>query len=136
MSSGPDPVRRMGRRGTTQSKERSMQYLLMIYGDESATGTAEEREAVTAEYMKFGDEMGRKGVLVGGARLRPTSDATTVRVREGDVLTTDGPFAETAEQIGGYYLVECGDLDEATAVAAKLPGARFGSIEVRPVWPM
>ena len=99
-----------------------MQYLLMIYGDEKAAGTTEEREAVSAEYMKFGDEMGQKGVLAGGARLRPTTAATTVRVREGDVLTTDGPFAETAEQIGGYYLVDC--------------AARFGSIEVRPGWPM
>jgi hypothetical protein len=108
----------------------------MIYGDESAAGTPEEQEAVFAEYMKFGEEMGQKGVLAGGARLRPTSDATTVRVREGDVLTVDGPFAETAEQIGGYYLVDCADLDEATAIAAKIPGARFGSIEVRPLWEM
>jgi hypothetical protein len=113
-----------------------MQYLLMIYGDEKAAGTAEEQEAVFAEYMTFGEEMGAKGVLAGGARLRPTSDATTVRVREGDVLTTDGPFAETAEQIGGYYLVDCADLDEATAIAAEIPGARFGSIEVRPLWEM
>ncbi len=111
-----------------------MQYLLMIYGDEKVVGTTEEQEAVTAEYMNFGEEMGQKGVLAGGARLRPTSDATTVRVREGDVLTVDGPFAETAEQIGGYYLVDCADLDEATAIAAKIPGARFGSIEVRPLW--
>lgn len=113
-----------------------MQYLLMIYGDEAAPSTPAEQEAVFAEYMKFGDEMGQRGVLAGGARLRPTTDATTVRVREGDVLTVDGPFAETAEQIGGYYLVECANLDEATEVAAKIPGARFGSIEVRPLWEM
>ncbi len=74
--------------------------------------------------MAFGEEMGKRGVLQGGERLRPTSDATTVRVRDGEVLTSDGPFAETKEQIGGYYVVECKDLDEAIEVAAKIPGAR------------
>jgi hypothetical protein len=75
-------------------------------------------------------------VLQGGERLRPTADATTVRVRDGEVLASDGPFAETKEQIGGYYVVDCKDLDEAVEVAAKIPGARFGSIEVRPIWEM
>jgi hypothetical protein len=75
-------------------------------------------------------------VLQGGARLRPTTDATTVRVREGKTLTADGPFAETKEQLGGFFLVEAADLDEALEIAAKIPGARHGSIEVRPVWPM
>jgi Uncharacterized protein conserved in bacteria len=113
-----------------------MQYLLMIYGDENAPGSQDEQTAVFAEYMAFGDEMGQRGVLQGGARLRASTDATTVRVRDGETLTADGPFAETAEQIGGYYLVECSNLDEAIEVAAKIPGARFGSIEVRPLWEM
>ena len=108
-----------------------MQYLLMIATDEDAPGPDK-----TAEYMTFGEEMGKRGVLQGGARLRPTADATTVRVREGEVLTTDGPFAETTEQIAGYYLVDCPDLDQAIDVAAKIPGARIGSIEVRPLWEM
>jgi hypothetical protein len=113
-----------------------MRYLLMICTDESsfAALSPEEAQASTAEYMTFGEEMSRRGVLEGGARLRPTTDATTVRVRDGEVLTSDGPFAETKEQIGGYYLVDCKDLDEAIDVAAKIPGARTGTIEVRPIW--
>ena len=89
-----------------------------------------------AEYMKFGEEMTKRGVLQGGERLHPTTDATTVQVRDGEVLTSDGPFAETKEQIGGFYLVDCKDLDEAIEIAAKIPGARVGSIEVRPIWEM
>ncbi len=73
-------------------------------------------------------------MLQGGERLRPTTDATTVRVRNGETLSTDGPFAETKEQLAGFYLVDCKDLDEAIEVAAKIPGARTGSIEVRPIW--
>jgi hypothetical protein len=73
-------------------------------------------------------------VLTGGERLRPTADATTVRVQNGEVLTSDGPFAETKEQIGGFYLIDCKDLDEAIEIAAKIPGAKHGSIEVRPIW--
>jgi hypothetical protein len=86
--------------------------------------------------MAFGEEMGARGVLQGGERLQPVTTATTVRVRDDEVLTSDGPFAETKEQLGGFYLVECKDLDEAIEVAAKIPGARHGSIEVRPVWEM
>jgi hypothetical protein len=88
------------------------------------------------EYMAFGEAMGKRGVLQGGERLQPTTDATTVRVRDGEVLTSDGPFAETKEQIGGYYVIDCKNLDEAIEVAAKVPGARVGSIEVRPIWEM
>ena len=115
-----------------------MRYALLICGDESADAALSpaEGEARFAEYMKFGDEMGARGVLRGGARLRPTSDATTVQVREGEVLTSDGPFAETKEQMGGFYIVDCKDLDEAIEVASKIPGARDGSIEVRPLWEM
>src|SRR5436853_5596332 len=108
-----------------------MQYLLMIATDEDAPGPD-----MTDEYMSFGEEMGKRGVLQGGNQLRPTADATTVRVRGGEVLTTDGPFAETTEQIAGYYLVECPDLDAAIDVASKIPGARHGSIEVRPIQAM
>jgi hypothetical protein len=112
-----------------------MQYVLLICGPEGEL-SAEEGAAMMAEYDAFGAEFGAKGVLRGGERLRPSTDATTVQVRDGKVLTTDGPFAETKEQIGGYFVVECADLDEAIGVAAKIPGARVGSIEVRPIWPM
>jgi hypothetical protein len=113
-----------------------MRYLLMIAGDESqfATATAEQGAAMTAEYAEYTKAMADRGVLQGGERLRPTGDATTVRVRNGETLSTDGPFAETKEQLAGYYLVDCKDLDEAIEVAALIPGARTGSIEVRPIW--
>src|SRR5438128_10948016 len=84
--------------------------------------------------MAVGEEMGARGVLQGGERLQPVTTGTTVRVRDDEVVTSDGPFAETKEQIGGYYLVDCKDLDEAIEVASKIPGARHGSIEVRPIW--
>ena len=87
-----------------------------------------------AGYQAFGEEMAHRGVLRGGERLRPTTDATTVRVVDGDVVVSDGPFAETKEQMGGFYLVECEDLDQAIEVASKIPAARHGSIEVRPIW--
>ncbi|HMF03432.1 MAG TPA: YciI family protein [Acidimicrobiia bacterium] len=96
----------------------------------------DEAQASLNEYLAFGEEMGKRGVLQGGERLRPTTDATTVRVRDGEVLTADGPFAETKEQMGGFYLVDCKDLDEAIDVASKIPGARIGTIEVRPIWEM
>ena len=96
----------------------------------------DESAAEMSEYGAFGDEMGARGVLQDGDRLRPTTDATTVRVRNGEVLTADGPFAETKEQIGGYYVVDCKDLDEAIEVASKIPGAGNGTIEVRPIWDM
>ena len=115
-----------------------MRYLLLICADESSFGAVSPEEAAgsLAEYVAFGEEMGRRGVLQGGERLRPTTDSTTVQVRDGDVVTADGPFAETKEQIGGYYLVDCKDLDEAIDVAARIPGARHGTIEVRPIWEM
>ena len=115
-----------------------MRYALLICTEEKAMfeATPEEAAASTAEYMAFGEAMGARGVLGGGERLYPTTDATTVRVRDGEVLTSDGPFAETKEQMGGFYLVDCKDLDEAIEVAAKIPGARSGSIEVRPIWEM
>ena len=115
-----------------------MRYALLICTEEKAMAdaTADEAQAMMTEYMAFGEAMGARGVLGGGERLHPTGDATTVRVRDGEVLTSDGPFAETKEQIGGFYLVDCKDLDEAIEIAAKIPGARMGSVEVRPIWEM
>jgi hypothetical protein len=113
-----------------------MRYLLLICGDETADNalSPDELQARMARYNDFGEEMGQRGVLLGGERLRPTTDATTVRVRAGETVTFDGPFAETKEQMGGYYMVDCNDLDEAIEVAAKIPAAETGSIEVRPIW--
>jgi len=113
-----------------------MRYLLMIATEERGGEGSPEAEAVSPEYAAFAKEMAERGVLLGGERLRLTSDATTVRVRNGEVLATDGPFAETKEQLAGYFLVDCKDLDEAIEVAAKIPGAKDGSIEVRPIWDM
>src|SRR5437764_2357968 len=117
-------------------EEELMRYALLICTDETAMDAMSpaEAQASTAAYMAWGDEMAKRGVLGGGERLRPTTDATTVRVRDGEVLASDGPFAETKEQMGGFYLVDCKDLDEAIDVASKIPGARDGSIEVRPIW--
>ncbi|SRR5579862_6777877 len=113
-----------------------MRYLLMICTDENAIGalSPEEGSAMLADYAAFGEEMSRRGVLKSGERLRPTTDATTVRVRAGELLVADGPFAETKEQVGGYYLVDCRDLDEAIEVASRIPAASHGTIEVRPIW--
>jgi hypothetical protein len=113
-----------------------MRYALLICVDEAeyAAMTPDEAEANSAAYFAFQEEVG--SALLGGERLHPVADATTVRVRDGEVLTTDGPFAETKEQMGGFYLVDCKDLDEAIEMASKIPGAKHGSIEVRPVWDM
>jgi len=110
-----------------------MQYALLIYTDEKRDSKAsqQEQDAVMDAYNAFGERF--KAKIVGGEALHPTSAATTVRVREGKTLNTDGPFAETKEQLGGFYLVNCDNLDEAIAVAANIPGAAYGSIEVRPV---
>jgi hypothetical protein len=113
-----------------------MQYLLMIYRNEDEAGkvdTAANKE-IMEEYGAFTQSIIQSGNFKAGDRLQPATTATTVRVRDGKTLTTDGPFAETREQLGGYYLVEARDLDAALAIAARIPGARFGSIEVRPVW--
>jgi hypothetical protein len=112
-----------------------MKYLLNIYIDESSSArmTPEQSAQQMADYGAFGQAAEAAGVLLGGEGLQPTSTATTVRVRDGETLFTDGPFAETREQLGGYYLLECADLDEATRWAARIPGARTGAVEVRPV---
>ena len=115
-----------------------MQYLLLIYGEEKAwTELSEaERNRMYGEYMTFTADIKKSGHWIGGNPLQPIHTATTVRVRDGKVSTIDGPFAETREQLGGYYLVEAKDLDEATRLAARIPGAKLGSIEVRPVMPI
>ena len=112
-----------------------MKYLCTIYGDESqwSDATPEQMSEVMAAYGAFGEEAGQAGVIIGGEGLEPTSSATTVRVRDGERVLSDGPFAETKEQLGGFYLLECNSLDEAIEWAAKIPGAQFGSVEVRPV---
>jgi hypothetical protein len=113
-----------------------MRYALMIALDESAGHRDGELagEDMSPEYAAFMKDAAEQGVLQGGERLRLTSDATTVRVRNGETLTTDGPFAETKEQLAGFFLVDCKNLDEAIEVAARIPGAKDGSVEVRPIW--
>ncbi len=115
-----------------------MQYLLLIYSNEAAIAARPQAEAAVtmADYGTFTQGIIQNGNYKGGERLRPISMATTVRVRDGKTLTTDGPFAETREQLGGYYLIDAKNLDEATAIAARCPGARYGCIEVRPIWAM
>ena len=110
-----------------------MKYMALIYGDRSRweTFSAEQREAAYDQYRAFGEEATKAGVAVGGAELGSTRDATTVRIRDGETLVTDGPYAEVKEALGGYYLLECGSLDEALDWAAKIPGARHGAVEVR-----
>ncbi|MBR1123876.1 YciI family protein [Bradyrhizobium lablabi] len=112
-----------------------MQYLLMIYQNEAELGKidAAGRKAMTGEYGAFTQSIVQSGHFKAGDGLQPTMTATTVRVRDGKTLTTDGPFAETREQLAGYYLIEAKDLDTAIAIAARIPGARTGSVEVRPV---
>jgi hypothetical protein len=112
-----------------------MRYALLIYASEQdwASQTEEESQAVNQEYMAFTKDIIDRGLMKGGEALQPTSTATSVRVRNGDTLTTDGPFAETKEQLGGFYVVEAKDLDEAIEIAARIPDVRGGSIEVRPV---
>jgi hypothetical protein len=114
-----------------------MKYALLINTIEATdmAMTPEEGQAQMAKYMEWQEQAGK--ALLAGERLRPTTDATTVRVRDGEVLTSDGPFAETKEQMAGFYLVEAKDLDEAIDLASKIPAAvDKGSIEVRPVWEM
>ena len=114
-----------------------MKYLLLIYSDETQWATMSEAEGqeIMAEYMKYTGDIHKSGNYLGGDALQPVATATSVRVRDGKRLTTDGPFAETREQLGGFFMVEAKDLDEAITLAAGIPGARTGSIEVRPIMP-
>jgi hypothetical protein len=111
-----------------------MRYALLICQDENTVFNPEERSVRLAAFNAFTDGMDARGILLSGFRLQPTSAATTVKVRDGGVVIADGPFAETKEQIAGFYLVECKGLDEAIEVAANIPSALNGTIEVRPVW--
>ena len=115
-----------------------MKYLLLIHEDETRYDriTEEENAAFMGEFGQFSQAVKESGAFVTAHRLRPTTTATTVRVQDGKTLTTDGPFAETKEQLGGFYLVEAANLDEAIAWAEKIPSARYGSIEIRPIWDM
>jgi hypothetical protein len=112
-----------------------MQYMLLIYGNEAENrkmSPAQEREVMQG-YMTFTQSIMQSGQMKAGDPLEGISTATTVRVRDGKTTVTDGPFAETREQLGGYYIVEAKNLDQAIGIAARIPGARFGSIEVRPI---
>lgn len=112
-----------------------MQYMMLIYENEKAweSMTEADKTAGMNAYFEFTKAAQAAGQMVAGDALQPTSTATTVRVRDGKVQLTDGPYVETREQLGGYYLIEAKDLDEATAIAARIPGAHHGAIEIRPV---
>lgn len=112
-----------------------MNYMLLVYANasEAPEYTPEQQQAWVQAWYAYVAEAEAAGVLVSNGGLQPVADATTVRVRDGKTLITDGPFAETHEQLGGYFLLDCKDLDEAISWAAKLPGAKYGSVEVRPV---
>jgi hypothetical protein len=111
-----------------------MKYLLLMYADESIVSkySKEEFQAAAKTWAEFAQEISASGVLISNSGLSPVANATTVRVRNDKTLITDGPFAETHEQLGGYFLVECKDLDEAIRWAEKIPSAKYGSIEIRP----
>lgn len=113
-----------------------MRYAMLIYNDEAAGAdmSQEDQQAVMAAYGAFTNEINERGINHGGEALQPTATAKTVQVRNGQTVSTDGPFAETKEQLGGFYLIDCKDWDEAIEIAAKIPGAQNGSIEVRPIW--
>ena len=112
-----------------------MQYILLIYGNEAEAKSASKEDGLRmmGEYKVFTDDLKAAGKMQGGAPLESVTTATTVRVKAGKTLRTDGPFAETREQLGGFYMIDAKDLDEAVMIAAKVPGAKYGSIEVRPV---
>jgi len=119
-------------------KETTMKYLLLIYANEAnmQSRNKSETDQVHAAYGAYTEAMTKAGVIVGGERLRPTASASTVRVADGKTKVLDGPYAETKEQLGGYYMIDVPDLDAAISWAARCPGASHGTIEVRPVWPM
>lgn len=112
-----------------------MRYLCLIYDDEKKLGamSKSDADAFMGEYFTFTEDIKKSGHYIGGEALQPVQTATTVRLRNGKLSTTDGPFAETKEQLGGYYLINARDLNEALKVAAKIPSARLGSVEVRPI---
>ena len=111
-----------------------MKYLCLIYENEQhwANATKDKIDTLMGEYFAFSDDIRKSGHYLGGNGLQPVSTATTIRVRNGKVSTTDGPFAETKEQLGGYYLIEAKDLNDAIQVAARIPGAKSGAVKIRP----
>ena len=111
-----------------------MRYLLLIYNEETQGTQPQANPEVTAAYNAFTRDIQDRGILEAGEALHPTSTATTVRVRDGETIATDGPFAETKEALGGFYLVKARDLDDAIALAARIPGSWRGSVEIRPIW--
>ena len=114
-----------------------MQYMILIYGDErnlaALANDADAQKQMYAAYTRYGTDMREAGVLRGGAELKPSHSATTVRIKNGKPVTTDGPFAETKEQLGGFYLIDAENLNHAIEIASRIPPARLGSIEIRPV---
>jgi len=112
-----------------------MKYILLIHDDPTAWAKLSEKERgeVMTEYGRFTQEIKSNGHYVGGGQLQPTTTATSVRVRDGKRLVTNGPFAETREQLGGYYLIDVPNLDQAIAIAARVPSARLGTVEIRPI---
>ena len=110
-----------------------MKYMLLIYFDEQHAIDEADREHCYVESIQLADELNAKGQFLGSNPLHPTSTATTVRIRDGRSLVTDGPFAETREQLGGYFLIDANDLDAAIAIAERIPGAQYGTVEIRPV---
>jgi hypothetical protein len=114
----------------------AMRYMLLICGDATVERSAEEQADLERSAVAWMKEMNDRGIRRDGSRLRPASEAATVRVRDGEAIVSDGPFAETKEQVGGYDLIECADLDEAIEVAAAHPMARYGAVEVRPLFTM
>ncbi|MDX2031431.1 MAG: YciI family protein [Blastocatellia bacterium] len=112
-----------------------MEYMILIYSDEQAWANMpqDQLKAVYGEYMSYSQELAEAGVIRGGSELAPSTSATTLSLRNGEVVTTDGPYAETKEQLGGYYLIEAENLDQALAWARKCPGVKAGHLEVRPL---
>jgi hypothetical protein len=125
-------------RAAAKPGEKAMQYMLLIYGNESAMQSVSEADMgqMMAAYGAYSEAMVKAGVMVGGNRLRPASAATTVRSPGGKRQVLDGPYAETKEQLGGYYIIEAPDLDAALSWAERCPGASYGAVEVRPIWAM
>jgi len=125
-------------RGRSRVKESTMKYLLLIYANESGMQSASQEQAgqMLAAYGAYTEATKKAGVHVDSNRLRPAAAGTTVRVRNGKTEVLDGPYAETKEQLGGYYMIDVGDLDAALSWAARCPGASHGTMEVRPIWTM
>ncbi len=113
-----------------------MQFLILIHGDEKVVAALPvDQQGMSPEYAAYNEAMAKAGVLLGGERLRPTTEARSLKVRGGRTEVLDGPYAETREQLGGYYLIEAPDMDEAVKWAARCPAVAYGTVEVRPIWP-